>query len=116
MTTRWQDIYNNLKQSGFKVYSPGQHKGECTENYIVVKQDGEISTLNFSSSVVHYKLLCYFPQNSYSSSEIFIRSVKETMKSLYPMITYTNQQDPPFYDDAVKGWMISLRYQNHVKN
>ena len=116
MTTRWQDIYKTLKQSGFNVFSPGQHKGDCLENYVVVKQDGETSVSGFSSNAVYYKLLCYFPQNSYSSSEIFIQNIKQAMKSLYPMVTYTNQQDPPFFDEGVKGWMIALRYKNHVKN
>ena len=34
--SRWEDIYNYLKSKGFKVYSPGQHEGECLSSYVVV--------------------------------------------------------------------------------
>ena len=34
-------IYRHLKDNGFDVYSIGQHKGICTNPYIVIKENGE---------------------------------------------------------------------------
>ena len=47
--SRWQDIYLHLKKSGFDVYSPGVKTGDCTKEYIVVKNDGSSKLPNFRS-------------------------------------------------------------------
>ena len=38
--SRWQDLYLHLKNKGYDVYAPAQKVGECTEPYLVVKNDG----------------------------------------------------------------------------
>lgn len=112
---RWGDIYNHLVSKGFKVYAPAQHQGECTERYIVLKlyTGAQIST--YSSFSQQYDLLLYIPKDEYSQFEDFIASVKDAMKELKPMIMPLHTQTPSYYDDTVKGHMVSIQYRNSRK-
>lgn len=114
-TTRWEDIYKHLKNEGFKVYSPGQKKGECTEPYIVVKDAGLMNISEISSVQQLYDIMCYVPQKSYSLLESYVNAVKLSMDGLFPMIRPTHSQTPSYLDDSVKGHMISMQYLNYRK-
>lgn len=112
---RWGDIYNHLKASGFDVYSPAQHEGECLSKYIVVKLLGSSRISYFSSVSQQYDILIYVPRTEYSEIEDFVASVKQAMKKLEPMIMPMESQTPTFYDDSVKGHMVSIQYRNSRK-
>lgn len=114
--TRWSDIFNCLKNAGFLVYSPGTKEGECTKPYIVVKDAGASKAPSVSSTVNLYDLLLYIPKNQYSKMEPFIKEAETVMDELWPMIRPTHTRTTAFYDDSVKGFMVSLQYQNYVKN
>lgn len=113
--SRWADIYNLLKRKGFKVYSPAQHEGECTEKYIVVKLGTLQRANDFSSVQYQYDLMLYVPKDEYSELEPFVEDVKKVMKELEPMIKPLNSQTGSFYDDIVKGHMVSIQYSNYRK-
>lgn len=113
--TRWQDIYNHLKKSGFDVYSPGVKTGECTSNYVVVKNDGNSKMLSFSTNLEFYSVMCYVPQKAYSTLEAYKESVKKAMKGIYPMVKEYGSETPSFFDDSVKAHMISIEYVVHKK-
>ncbi len=113
ISTRWKDIYTHLKEKGFKVYSPGQAKGDCLSNYIVIKNSSNIQYLGLSSTRALYELLCYCPADNYSGLEVFITRVKNAMTGLYPMVIPTHSELPPFYDDTVKAYMVSIEYRTH---
>ena len=110
--TRWQDIYNHLKQNGIDVYSPGQHQGECTSPYTVVKLAGSSQLRQFSSTQALYYLLCYVPAERYSLLEEYVNQVKDVMRGLQPMIMPTHTETPSYYDVDVHGHMISIEYRN----
>lgn len=111
-STRWKDIYNHLKGAGFAVYSPAQHKGECTSPYVVVRDAGTSPYQQFTSTVTLYELLCYVPGDKYSTLGDYAESVKASMKGLWPMITPMGYETAPFYDDTVKAHMTAIQYQN----
>lgn len=113
--SRWQDIYSHLKKAGFEVYSPGIKKGECESQYLVVKNDGSTKHANFSTDIDLYSVMCYVPKEKYSSLELLVQKVKESMKGLEPMIEPYGSQTPSFYDDGVKAHMISIEYKNYKK-
>lgn len=113
--SQWQKIYTHLKSDGFDVYSPGQHQGECLNPYIVVKDAGLNPLYSFSSSQVLYDVMCYVPQDKFSTLEPYVEKVKESMKKLYPAIIPVNFQTASFLDDTVKGHMISVQYKNNRK-
>jgi hypothetical protein len=113
--SRWQDIFIHLKNQGFDVYSPGVKTGECTSEYLVVKNDGSSKHSSFSTDVDLYAVLCYVPKNRYSSLEPLVQRVKNSMKELEPMILPYGSQTPSYYDDSLKAHMVSIEYKNYKK-
>lgn len=115
MLTRWQDIFNHLKNEGFDVYPPATHKGECISKYIVLKSTSKNRINNLSSVSQQYDLLLYVPKNEYSKLEEFVNGVESSMKKLEPMIKPLYSQTSPYYDDSIKGHMVSIQYKNSRK-
>lgn len=113
--SRWQDIFTHLKKAGFDVYSPGMKIGECTSEYLVVKNDGSSKHISFSTDVDLYAVMCYVPKEKYSSLEPLVQRVKNSMKELEPMIKPYGSQTPSYYDDSYKAHMISIEYKNYKK-
>lgn len=113
--SRWQDIFLNLKNQGFDVYSPGIKTGECISEYVVVKNDGSSKHTSFSTDVDLYAVMCYVPKNKYSSLEPLVQRVKNAMKRLEPMIKPYGTQTPSYYDDSYKAHMVSIEYKNYKK-
>lgn len=113
--SRWKDIYRHLKSEGFDTYSPGQHQGECVSPYVVVKDMGTTRVAEYSSTKTLYDILCYVPGNQFSELEPFVGSLEASMKKMFPMIRPANYKTPSFYDDTVKGHMISVQYINYRK-
>lgn len=113
--SRWQDIFLHLKSEGFDVYSPGIKVGECTSEYLVVKNSGSSRHPNFSTDVDLYSVLCYVPKERYSSLEPLVQRVKAAMKKLEPMIKPNGTQSPSYYDDEYKAHMVSIDYKNYKK-
>lgn len=111
----WKDIYTHLKNEGFDVYSPGQHQGECTSPYVVVKDMGAARFVEFSSNRVLYDIMCYVPKDHFSQLEPFVNSMKTSMRKMFPRIRPAHYETPSFYDDTVKGHMISVQYINYRK-
>ncbi len=113
--SRWQDIFRHLKSAGFDIYSPGVKIGECTSQYIVLKNNGSIKHQSFSSDVDLYSIMCYVPRDRYSELEPMVQKVKNVMKDLKPMILPYGSQTPSFYDDTYKAHMVSIEYKNYKK-
>jgi hypothetical protein len=113
--SRWQDLYLHLKNKGYDVYAPAQKVGECTEPYLVVKNDGSYQHANFSSDRDMYAIYCYVPKLRYSELEPLVQRVKRDMRELYPMFQVYGQQLASFYDDEVKAHYISIEYENYKK-
>ncbi len=115
ISTRLEDIYTCLKNSGIDVYLQGQHKGECRNNYAVVKPGVAVPYLQLSTNVHYYDVLCYVPESHPTEIERFKDTVKRAMLGLYPMIQFADNESTPYFDDAVKGWMVDLTYKNYRK-
>ena len=112
---RWGDIYKHLKKNGIDVYSPAQHQGECLSKYVVIKVSSASQYNQFSTTRNLYDLMLYVPKDEYSKLEDFIGRVKSLMKELSPMIRPMNFQTASYYDDGVKGHMVSIQYYNYRK-
>ncbi len=113
--SQWKNLYTHLKQNGFDVYSPGQHQGECTSPYVVVKDSGMYQFNGFSSNRATYDIMCYVPKDNFSQLEPFVDQVEAILKELEPMIKSAHYRTPSFYDDTVKGHMVSIQYINYRK-
>ncbi|MDE7424983.1 MAG: hypothetical protein K2N51_15050 [Lachnospiraceae bacterium] len=115
LESRWQDIYMHLKNKGYIVYAPGTKTGDCTEPYVVVKNDGGYRHVNFSSNRDMYAIMCYVPKGQYSKLEPMVQNIIKDMKELEPMIQNYGQQLPSYYDDTYKAHYITIEYENYKK-
>lgn len=113
--SRWQDIFLHLEASGFDVYPPATKVGECTSQYIVVKNDGSTRHTGISTDDDLYAVMCYVPKSLYSTLEPMVQAVKRAMKELEPMILPYGSQTPSYYDDSYKAHMVSIQYKNYKK-
>ncbi len=112
----WDMIASHLQDSGFDVYSPGVREGKLvTSPYIVLKDAGTNQYNNYSSTVSYYDIMLYVPFTRYSAMHSEIEYIKEAMKELRPTVLPTNYVSTPYYDDTVKGYMVSLQYKNYRK-
>ena len=114
--TRWKNIFDKLKEHEVDVYSPGRKTGECTSPYVVIKDAGRVASTEISSSQDLYDLMCYVPKDQYSTLEGFVDSIEEIMDELFPMVRPMHFRTASFYDDTVKGHMMSTQYYNWKKN
>lgn len=112
----WNTLYSHLKNKGFSVYSPGQHKGECLSPYVVARFSGRSPVGTFTSTQDNYELMCYVPRDKYSLIQQYSESVKEAMRGLYPLFVLTGFETAAYYDDTVKAHMVSIEYRNMVQN
>lgn len=106
-----EKIYDTISVDGTETYFPGQHKGDCTDPYVVVKSSGSMEEIDVSSERPIYDILLYVPKNQYSKIEGFRAETKQKLKRLFPLISYTGSETESYYDESVKGHMISLQYQ-----
>lgn len=113
--SRWQDIFLHLKEKGFDVYPPSIKAGDCTTEYIVVKNEGSSRHAGLSTDDDFYAVMCYVPKQAYSSLEPLVQKIKRAMKELEPMILPYGTQSSSYYDDSVKAHMISIQYKNYKK-
>lgn len=113
--SRWEDIFNQLKESGFDVYSPGTKTGDCISPYVVVMLGASVEHTSFSTNIDLYSVMCYVPKQSYSKLEPFVYNVEKSMSELAPMILPYGQRQPSFYDDTIKAHMVSITYKNYKK-
>ena len=113
--SRWQDIYTCLENAGFEVYPPGIKVGDCTREYVVIKNDGSTRHPSLSTDMDLYSVMCFVPKNKYSTFEPLVQNVKKAMKGLEPMIIPYGMQTPSYYDDSYKAHMISIEYVNYKK-
>ena len=103
-------IYKHLKNSGFDVYSIGQHKGVCTKPYIVIKENGESEIAGTSLTNDIVELLIYYPMGAYSKLDEYRQSTLYNMK-LLKGVRRVIQAMPTIIDDDKKAYMTSFTYR-----
>ncbi len=103
-------IYKHLKNNGFDVYSIGQHKGICTNPYIVVKENGESEVTGTSLINDTVELLIYYPLGKYSELVSYKKKILNVMKYLRG-VRRVIEAMPTIVDDDKKAYMTSFTYK-----
>lgn len=110
-----KQIRDNLRKNGFEAYYPTQHEGECLTEYVVIMFSGTVELEGTSSVADTYQVLCYVPKNKYSRLMDFANEVRTTMRNIFPIVRESGNQTTTFYDENIKGHMISIEYMNYRK-
>ena len=101
-----------LIDNGIKVYLPGQHKGDCLFNYVVLKDNGTSGYLGSNKIGTQLIDVIFFvPQNRYSQCEIFKKEIK-TLLGEFPGIRFTGDETGAITDDSVKALTFSVMYES----
>lgn len=112
--TRLKDIMKALQDAGFDVYTPGMHKGQCKDTYIVVKDAGTMQMGTFSTLQYGYDIMLYVPVGKFSQLDLLMQKVRTVMNKLSKKIALriAYEMSAPFYDDTVKAYMSYATYIN----
>lgn len=112
----YEKVFDKLKEEAFDVYAPNTHHGDCKANYVVLLDGVKAQAGSFSSQVAIIDVLCYVPGNRYTDIEPYTKSVKDTLRKMFPQIIPTGNETNPFYDETIKGWMVSVEYRYMIRN
>lgn len=108
----WKLIHRHLKNSGFSVFSPGQHSGDCVEPYVVVNIGSAVPFNSLTTIQTPYDILCYVPKEQFSTLEGYVNSVESCLKQC-PFLKSSHYRTPAYYDEDIKGHMISTQFVNY---
>lgn len=106
-----QDIYIHLKNNNLNPYFPGQHRGECEEPYVVIKEGTQIPNINtnkLGQKVID--IIIFVPLNSYIAIDPYVKKIRAALKEL-PYLRKTGLETPVITDDDKKAYTASIEYQ-----
>lgn len=106
-------IFDFLTDNGFNVFAPNTHKGECNEDYLVLKEANASRFNNYSTQIILYDIMCY--AKNYSDCLKLKEKVRETMLKIQSSVKPTDNETSAFFDEDVKGYMASIEYRNYRK-
>lgn len=112
-SNRYKDLFEHLKGKGYKIYPPTGKMGQCLEPYLVINGAGVLKFEPYSSTQHIYDIMLYVPVNKFSEIEDLMNNLKAAMQELEPMFKPAYVETPPFYDESVNGFMVSVQYINY---
>ncbi|EPY6467518.1 hypothetical protein ACWO2F_001952 [Clostridium sporogenes] len=108
--TLWQKVYLYLKKLGYDVYAPGQKRNKCTENYVVIKENGVHALIGNISGYKLFDIIVYNPMDQYSTMEFYVENLKEALKKIEDLRP-TGNETPSIIDYDVQAYTTSIEYQ-----
>lgn len=107
----WKIIFDKLEEKGLNPYPPGQHEGECTERYCVIKENSQVPF--FNNNKTGYRLIdiiLFVPISSYIQVEPYAKKIRAAMEELISL-RKTGNETPIIIDDEKKAYTMSIEYQ-----
>lgn len=106
----YKRIYLKLKEKGLNPYPIGGHKGECRENYCVIREDTQIPSINTNRlGVKRVDIILFVPIGSYIEVEEYAREIRKAMQEL-KFLRKTGMETPIIIDDEKKAYTMSIEY------
>ncbi len=106
----FQNIYKQLKENGFNVYSVGQHNGLCEEPYIVIREGGDIPYSNLQITYSIIDIIVFYPIGRYSEVFGYVKSVREALKEIKEL-KCSDEVTALVVDHEVKAYTCGVKYQ-----
>lgn len=111
----YEKIFDILTENNIAAYPPGIHEGECTSEYVVVKNMGKSKYADISSQYALIDIICHVPQKRPVDLIGLTERVKVVMKGLYPEVLPTGTETPDFNDDSAKSVTSSIEYRYNIR-
>lgn len=93
----------------YPCYAIGEHKGECTEPYIVLKFDTQLASMNNGQcgwQFVH--VFCYVPLGDITALDDMVIKAQEALKD---KLEFTGDITPELIEDEKKAYFRRLKYK-----
>lgn len=113
MISMCEKIRKALEAAGIDTYAPGQHKGDCIEPFVIIKNDGQSEIIGTASKRNTIDIIIYAPIAWYSKVDIFVADVQAALKQVRGLCD-TYYQSPVLPDDDKNAYTTSLRYERYL--
>lgn len=105
-----KNIYDHLKENNLNPYLIGQHKGECDEPFIVIKEGTQMPSIQsnqIGQQIID--IIIFVPSNSYIDLDLYTRKIRKVLKEL-EYLRKTGLETPAITDDEKKAYTMSMEY------
>ncbi len=106
----WKNIFNHINTAGLNPHAPGQHQGECKNNFCIIREGSTIPsffTNQLGQQIID--IILFVPVNSYIAMAPYAKDIRESMKEL-KYLRKTGTETPPIPDDEKKAYTMSIEY------
>jgi hypothetical protein len=106
----WCKIYDCLEENGLNPYPLGKHKGECKENFCIIKEGEQIPNIRsnkIGQQIV--EIIVYVPYESYLNLRLYVKEIKNVLKEL-KFLRKTGNETSVIVDDDKKAYTMSIEY------
>lgn len=108
-------IFDYLTDRNINVYFPGQHEGECADEYVVIKDGGITSDFGVTGKKL-IDIICYTPagEKDYLRCLDFKKKIRKLMK-VCPNVKFTGNETSIIISEENNGYTFSLLYENYKR-
>lgn len=103
------ELFDFLYENNIEVYFQGQKKGECTSNYVVVKDSGTLGELSNKVGSEFIDIILFSKQVTDLIN--FKNEIKELIKG-FKTLRYLGEETPIIPESDFKAFSCSIVYQN----
>lgn len=103
-------IYEHLENNGLNPCMVGQHKGDCEDPFIILREGTQIPSIN--SRMVGMQIIdiiIYIPINDYSALKVFREKVITAIRE-FDFLRKTGTETPPIVDESKLAYTMSIEY------
>lgn len=109
-TNLWLKTQKFLEENtGLKCYPPATKLDECTEDYIVLKDDMSAQYQQFSTAIDYYDVLLY--SQTYDGVVGLAGKVRSVLAKFVPNLFPTGVETGAYFDDNINAFMKSIQYR-----
>lgn len=106
-------IRKALEDANILAYAPGQHKGDCTEAYVVIKDGGHGEIIGTIAKRQIIDIIIYLPIAHYSQVAVFVSQVQKALRMVQGLHD-TYYQSPILPDSDKNAYTTTLRYERYL--
>lgn len=108
-------IFNKLQEKNLNPFFPGQHQGECTEPYTVIREGTQIpSPSGRKQGTLSMDIILFTPEESYLEMGKYRSKVRRALLEVEGL-RKTGIETPTITEDDKKAYTSSMEYAIYKK-